>query len=1100
MTAGRVVVDRAGRQWLSDRKSAADRSKPLADLISLNFRDSFSRRRLERQLEDISDSVAERLKVMSEMEYSSLDENDKMVALEEATRALSVSDLSDQAIFGVDTEGRELARIIIAENRTRASQLGLPEAGERFYELVVQECCECLVQIVQQLPQYNARAATEILGRLSGVATSISVALSRIPVRRLESPDGEEFDSEFKNRYMRLVAESLSQVEVFGVPVNNYSARTTLSIAYISLSVTAEWDVDAEQDEVMQSMQGGDSTIGSSKSFRVESVLAQNSKHLIRGEAGSGKSTLLHWIATSSVRSAFKGELASWNGLIPFLIKLRSYPEGDLPGPEDFVRAAMPSIAGVMPAGWVHRQLSSSQAILLVDGVDELPGGRRAKVRAWLRGLIIAYPELRVIVTSRPSAAASSWLSSDGFRSAQLDRMTPTDVREFVSHWHAAILDSGVFPCEPQELPKYERALLSRISNQPHLQSLATTPLLAAMLCALNLDRRTQLPRDRMGLYAAALELLLERRDAERQIPSYFEVSLERRQKVLILQDLAWRLSMTNRSEIPKSAVLRRVQEKIDTMPRLTYSAEAVLDHLIQRSGVIREPIVGRIDFIHRTFQEYLTAKQAAEDGDVEPFIAKSHLDQWRDTVIMTAGHANSPLRHELIEGLLERIDREPRYRRPLRLLVSACFETMPDVPRDLSTRIDDCFRCLVPPKNNAEATSLPRAGDAILNFFPESLDGLSEAASVNTVKSAYLINGPEALRLLGEYARDSRDAVHRELVYGWDHYESEEYSAKVLSSAPFTDGVFHLGSSEHLPYVPLLPQVRSLEFDGTVEDASMLEPVRHLTTQFHGRILGPDCAELGKHARLRDVILMGSEACDISWVEGNPKLRYLRVWSGVTDVSPLRHLNLRLLGLAELEGLDNFDPIWEFEELSWLILRGCSQLVDMEPISRLVDLRTLVLDRPGGINGIRHLLDSRQIEWMGIQGFKDGISISDCNSASLEMLDLTGSAVTDSRDPIALPKLRQLHLGVWEARELPNIQSLGMLRKFTLERAMNLEDISPLLELPNLKEVSIGECSPELDLTSLTARGIKVEDPRMQLIHEWGKSARNVQEGDEEW
>ncbi|MFG1695386.1 hypothetical protein [Nonomuraea sp. NPDC049309] len=36
------------------------------------------------------------------------------------------------------------------------------------------------------------------------------------------------------------------------------------------------------------------------------------------------------------------------------------------------------------------------------------------------------------------------------------------------------------------------------------------------MPCALNLDRITQLPPDRMGLYAAALEMLPERGDAER--------------------------------------------------------------------------------------------------------------------------------------------------------------------------------------------------------------------------------------------------------------------------------------------------------------------------------------------------------------------------------------------------------------------------------------------------------------------------------------------------------------------------------------------------------------------------------------------------------
>ncbi|WP_328494719.1 NACHT domain-containing protein [Streptomyces sp. NBC_00414] len=1079
VSVGRVVVDRAGRQWLSNRRSAADRSKPLTELIGLNFRDAFSRRRLERQLDDISDSVAERIKVMAEIEYGSLSENDKLAAIAEATRSLSLSDLSDDSVFQADGEGSSLARSIVAGNRKRLVRLGLSEAGERFYELVIQECCECLVQIVQLLPQYTPRAASEALSRLSVISANVSLALSRLPVRRLESPDGEEFDGEFKNRYLRLLSDSLSEVEVFGVPVSNFTPRATLSIAYISLSVTNEWESEEDSDDVRPGSDGPVEILGSGKSLRVESVLAGSPRNLIRGEAGSGKSTLLHWIATSASRSTFKRELASWNGMVPFLIKLRSHSDGELPAPEEFVRATTPSIAGIMPAGWVHRQLATGRALLLVDGVDELSGRRRPKIRAWLRSIIAAYPELRIVVTSRPSAAASSWLDAEGFRSAQLERMTSADVREFITHWHAAVLDSGVYPCKPGELPGYQRALLRRLGSQPHLQALATTPLLAAMLCALNLDRRMQLPRDRMGVYAAALEMLLERRDAERQIPSYLEVSLERRQKVVILQDIAWCLSMTNRSEMAKSAVQRRVQEKIKAMPHLNYSADSVLDHLIQRSGVIREPILGRIDFIHRTFQEYLTARQASEDGDVEPLVAKAHLDQWRDTVIMAAGHANSPLRRELVDGLLRRIETEPRYRRPLRLLVSACFETMPDIPRELSSRLDECLSSLIPPRNESEANSLPRAGDAVLRFFPNSLLGLTHATAANVVRSAYSINGPEALELLSKYASDSRKLVQQQLIMGWGHYDSEEYAQKVLSHVPLVDGVLSLSNSEHLPYVQRLPQVQALEFDGMVPDASMLEPVRSLTKRFHGEILDVDHRELGNHTRLEDVILVSDEIDDLCWVERLSSLSEFRAWvEGMTDLGPLRTLDLRLLGLGHLTEVGDFEPVWSQERLKWLILRKCSQLQDVSPLLRLGSLRTLVLESPGGIDGLRDFLRSSELQWLGIQDYTAGVSLSEFNSPSIEVLDLTGSKVIDSGESLSMPNLSHLYLDRWQGSKLPKISSFKNLSKVSIDHAHHLEDISEILDLPNLKHVSLNGCPDGLDLTPLASRGVKVFNP----------------------
>ena len=64
----------------------------------------------------------------------------------------------------------------------------------------------------------------------------------------------------------------------------------------------------------------------------------------------------------------------------------------------------------------------------------------------------------------------------------------------------------------------------------------------------------------------------------------------------------------------------------------MTADAAPTLRYLLERSGVIREPVVGRIDFVHRTFQEYLAGKQAAEKHLMEFLVRNAHLDQcWAD-------------------------------------------------------------------------------------------------------------------------------------------------------------------------------------------------------------------------------------------------------------------------------------------------------------------------------------------------------------------------------------------------------------------------------------------------------------------------------------
>jgi NACHT domain len=691
LAAGKALGKHVAQAWLAGRSAEQERGKDLVDLTQARFPDRIARRRFERQVADIADQIAGRLLSLCGHEYRGLSKSDKAAALYEAVRTLTSADLSDRALFSADVDAVRLSAQVRAglSGHDMTGQLG--EAGARLYEVVLDECCDCFVRIVLQLPQFGPRASAETLTRLSGVADQVSLLLARLPVRSLEAPDGTATDEAFRRRYLERISVTLDVLELFGVRIERYRPRTTLSVAYISLSVSADGGTAGRRlgrDSGSRSLHIDDWRKGERETgeatLRVETALGREPLTLIRGEAGSGKSTLLNWLAISAARGTFTADLADWNGVVPFLVKLRSHTGGRLPPPERFLEGVADPIAGLMPAGWVHRQLHGGRVLLLVDGVDELPGPQRRAVRPWLSGLIAQYPGLRAVVTSRPAAAGSDWLAAEGFTTAFLERMTPADVRELIRHWHRAVRDAGDLPCAPEQLPGFEAALLARMESAPHLRALAGSPLLAAMLCALNLDREKQLPRDRMGLYAAALELLLERRDVERQIQSDPQIVLERSQKLQILQDLAWRLSITGRTELPKDAVVRWVADKLTAMPNAPADAAAVLEHLLQRSGVLREPVTGRIDFVHRTVQEYLTANQFADDGDLEPLISQAHKDQWRETVIMTAGHANAPQRHELLAGLLRRIDAEPRTARRLKLLVAGCMETLQTIPASL--------------------------------------------------------------------------------------------------------------------------------------------------------------------------------------------------------------------------------------------------------------------------------------------------------------------------------------------------------------------------------------------------------------------------------
>ncbi|WP_090008124.1 NACHT domain-containing protein [Lentzea albidocapillata] len=81
----------------------------------------------------------------------------------------------------------------------------------------------------------------------------------------------------------------------------------------------------------------------------------------------------------------------------------------------------------------------------------------------------------------------------------------------------------------------------------------------------------------------------------------------------LLLRDLAWRLTLGGRSQLPTSKVHEHVARKIRSMPNVDEETDAVVTHLLERSGVIRELVPGQVDFVHRTFQEYLAARSVAQ-------------------------------------------------------------------------------------------------------------------------------------------------------------------------------------------------------------------------------------------------------------------------------------------------------------------------------------------------------------------------------------------------------------------------------------------------------------------------------------------------------
>ncbi|WP_422773915.1 NACHT domain-containing protein [Plantactinospora sp. WMMC1484] len=1065
----RAVATHAATQWLAARRDRADSSRDLAELLAVSFRDRLVRRKVGLQIESVAADIAERVERLFEADGVDLPEHECAAALDAVARTFTADALTDEALLAADADPAALAQRLRPALAANAQGAGLGEAAERLAGWVLEDCVLCYVQMVRHLPQFTNRAGQETLARLSRISVDLAEILDRLPAPRTGEPVPDE--NGFVARYLRFVSDHHDQLELFGVDVRNYTPETTLSIAYLSLAVT---DLDGTRPAPRPRRPAGlppgrgsffrsgdkDDEYDGQTGLRVESTLGRSRRILIRGAAGSGKSTLLRWLAINAARQGFDGELRDWNGRTPFLVKLRGYADRPLPPVGELLGEDIAQFAAEAPAGLVERIFATGRALLLVDGVDELVRAQRTQVRQWLRRLLDRYPDVIVVVTSRPSGAPARWLTNEGFLAVMLERMSPADIVEFVRRWHRAIGGARHLPCDPVELPRYQRRLLARLDANHHLRGLATNPLMCAMLCALNLDRGDDLPHDRISLYRAALEMLLERRDTARSVPAYQRVGLGAQHAMSLLQDLAWRLTLGNQSELDTAQARAHVRRKLATMPKVTAGPDDVFEHLLDRSGVLKDVAEDRISFVHRTFQEYLAAKEIAEENYIDVLAEHATRDMWRETVVMTAGLANSEYRQRLVNRLLDRAEADPARRaRWLRLLAGACVETAPALPVRTLDRIDANLAELVPPRNAIEARSLALAGERVLQLLPDDLGALTERVAAATVDTAAFVGGPAALRKLSRYGRDERFMVIHALVRAAGHFEPDEYGRMVLADSSLLGGVITVDDWA----APMLKHLRNLG----VAMLSVAEPAlaaRELPPGLRGLSVEPHRG-FRTDARVDLDFLRGQndlEQLIVRWTSAPAELpdtltwlTHLELWLGY-DPALLPDLDwvarFPRLRILRLEGVGrnprSYRPLGELPHLTSLDITAGTRrrcLGDTRFLKRLPALRTLhlngcadplVLDRIAESQG-----DVRNLRLMRLQ--PPALDLRPLAGLPLESLDLDGyQHELDLRPLAGHPTLDDIDL-----RNCPG-----------------LTDLSPLASVPKLATLYLHD-APELDL-----------------------------------
>ncbi len=419
----------------------------------------------------------------------------------------------------------------------------------------------------------------------------------------------------------------------------------TLDSVYIGLHTTTRIPLtEAEKEERQkkrQFIESGEPQDRDTRPLPALDAAAQAPRLVLLGDPGSGKSTFARYWLSLGARAELKaGEPPpGWiAGLLPLFLTLRDLAPRlrPLDVQEPLTQAHRAALLQAVQAqleadlkeslrvpefsAGLNKALEDGSAVLVLDGLDEVPEDLRQYVRLAVSALLNECHVRRVLVTCRVRSYTGAALLP-GFQAHTLAPFTPDHIRDFSHRWYAAQparFDTGQVQARAADL---EQAALS-----DDLRPLAANPMMLTSMAILH-QREIGLPRERVKLYQQLVDVLL-RRWQKGKTPALAAFLQDELRLRAVLERLAFEAHAAGKGQRDSADLARGVAltllEQKEYLGSAALAAE-FLDYVDQRAGLL----VGRggepghpaaYSFPHRTLQEYLAGCYLA--GQRRPYVA----------------------------------------------------------------------------------------------------------------------------------------------------------------------------------------------------------------------------------------------------------------------------------------------------------------------------------------------------------------------------------------------------------------------------------------------------------------------------------------------
>jgi len=427
----------------------------------------------------------------------------------------------------------------------------------------------------------------------------------------------------------------------------------------------------------------------------INQALAKHRRLAVLGATGSGKTTFLSYLALTYARD-FRGDLSGLVkmrlgldevGKLPIFLPLREFaqhlaakwPVEAADGPLfllDYLRNYFENYALPLPERFFAEPLEAGDCVVLFDGMDEVADPeQRRRVARIVEGFTRRYPENRYLVASRTAGYAGAARLGEDYYVTTVRDFDEEAIEQFVGKWSLmveVVLAGKHSPTVEKRAQDRAEELLKAITNSPRVTELAVNPLLLTVIALVHRYRAT-LPQRRAELYEECIEVLLGYWDQAKGLGEEARIldrKMDTGDKRGFLEPIALRMHEARQREIERDELYEQLCALFASLTReeceAEKMAEAFVEVIRERSGLLQERGPAVCSFSHLTFQEYLAARSIAGGDDyIDRTLSKLGDEWWREVVLLEAGYLSiggKKRTTQLIQAIADCEQEEERY------------------------------------------------------------------------------------------------------------------------------------------------------------------------------------------------------------------------------------------------------------------------------------------------------------------------------------------------------------------------------------------------------------------------------------------------------